>query len=128
MTENTSPKYSAIRYYFLYLTVFTIGLLAIYYFFRNSMPMSAMYVIPVFYLVTAVSHLLLKQSLIGAGRSFLMNFLLGMTIKMFAYLVFLAVMMMGLKETSVMFIATFFICYVLFTGFELMMLRPLMKR
>ncbi|MBE2246845.1 MAG: hypothetical protein IAE67_06270 [Candidatus Competibacteraceae bacterium] len=128
MSNTPSPQTPLLRFYFLYLSIFTLVLLFLFFFFQKSLPLSAMFIVPVFYVITSISHIFLKKSLSGNGKGFLQLFLLGMTVKMMAYLIFLAVMMIGMKETSTLFVIVFFFCYVLYTTFEILMLRPLMKK
>jgi hypothetical protein len=113
--------------YFIYISLLTIFLLGIYFAFKDLLPNNAMYIIPAFYIITTLSHFLLLRALTRDPKKFLNYFLGAMSFKMLSYLIFLAVMFLGYQGLSISFVMVFFGCYVVYTLFEILFLRPLMR-
>lgn len=128
MASNASPAQAALKYYFLYLSIITVVLMAVYYFLKDQLPANADFIIPAFYIITSGSHFLLQRALTREPKKFHNYFLAAMAFKMLAYLLFLAVMFLGFRGISMQFVAVFFSCYLVYTTFEILMLRPLMKK
>ncbi len=128
MAPNTSPSQTALKNYFLYLSFITVALMAVYYFLKDQLPANADFIIPAFYIITSGSHFLLQRALTREPKKFYNYFLAAMAFKMLAYLLFLAVMFLGFRGISMPFVAVFFSCYLVYTTFEILMLRPLMRK
>jgi hypothetical protein len=128
MVSNTSPAQATLKNYFLFLSIITVVLMVVYYFFKDQLPANADFIIPAFYIITSGSHFLLQRALTREPKKFYNYFLAAMAFKMLAYLLFLAVMFLGFQGISLTFVAVFFSCYLVYTTFELLMLRPLMKK
>lgn len=128
MSQPSSSTPAALKNYFLYLSLITVVLMAVYYFFKNQLPANADFIIPAFYVITSGSHFLLQRALTREPKKFYNYFLAAMAFKMLAYLLFLAVMFLGFRGITMEFVAVFFSCYLVYTTFEILMLRPLMKK
>lgn len=128
MARSSSPAQSALKNYFFYLSFITVVLMVVYYFLKDKLPTNADFIIPAFYIITSVSHFLLQRALTREPKKFYNYFLAAMAFKMLAYLIFLAIMFLGFQGIRMEFVAIFFSCYLVYTIFEILMLRPLMKK
>lgn len=128
MATNSTPAQTALKNYFFYLSFITVVLMAVYYFLKDKLPANADFIIPAFYIITSVSHFLLQRALTREPKKFYNYFLAAMAFKMLAYLIFLAIMFLGFQGITMEFVAIFFSCYLVYTTFEILMLRPLMKK
>jgi len=114
--------------YFIVLSLITMGLSAGYIAFRKASGLPLVdenfLIIPAFYLITGISHQLLLRSISTNPNRFQMNFIMAMAFKMLAYLAFLGLMFYISNEGITMnFVLLFFLCYLLYTGFEMLALR-----
>jgi len=114
--------------YFIVLSLITMGLSAGYIAFRKASGLPLVdenfLIIPAFYLITGISHQLLLRSISTNPNRFQMNFMMAMAFKMLAYLAFLGLMFYISNEGITMnFVLLFFLCYLLYTGFEMLALR-----
>lgn len=114
--------------YFLLLSLISLALSASYIAFRKASGLSLVddnfLIIPAFYLITGISHQLLLRSVSSNPSRFQMNFMMAMGFKMLAYLAFLGLMFYISSEGITMaFVLLFFLCYIIYTGFEMFALR-----
>jgi hypothetical protein len=114
--------------YFIYLSILTILLLVVYYFLKDKLPVSAAYIIPAFYLITAGAHYLLMKSINQNPRKFYYYFLAAMSFKMLAYLTVLSLILLIDGQITIEFVIAFFAVYVCYTVFEMAMILPRAKR
>jgi hypothetical protein len=114
--------------YFLVLSLISLGLSAGYIAFRKASGLTLVdenfLVIPAFYLITGISHQLLLRSVSANPNRFQMNFMMAMAFKMMAYLAFLGLMFyISTDGITMTFVLLFFLCYLVYTGFEMLALR-----
>lgn len=116
--------------YLIYISILTLVLSIVYYGIKESMelPYNTFFIIPAFFVITVVAHLLLMRSAQAMkSRSFATYFMGAMGFKMFAYMVFLAVMHLALGGIDIHFVMIFFSVYLVYTTFEMIFLLPLAK-
>lgn len=123
-----SLKISDYKTYFIYLSILTIALLVIYYFVREKLPLSAAYIIPSFYLITAGSHYLLVKSITKEPKKFQLYFLSAMAFKMLAYLMVLTIILFLDGTITIDFVVAFFAAYLCYTAFEMAIILPMSKK
>lgn len=114
--------------YFLLLSLISVALGGGYIAFRKAAGLSLVdenfLIIPAFYFITGISHQLLLRSVGSNPARFQMNFMMAMGFKMLAYLAFLGLMFYISSEGITMaFVLLFFVCYLIYTGFEMFALR-----
>ena len=114
--------------YFLGLTGITGLLLLLFFSLPNVVPPHGFLVIAAFYFITGLSHFLLIRAVTANPNKFQTHFLGAMAFKMFAYLVFLALVHFLVQPINLPFVLTFFVCYLVYTTFELLYLQWMRKK
>jgi hypothetical protein len=76
------------------------------------------WLIALFYIVTALVHLILLRITTLNPRKFVGFFMLATTVKLMVYLIVLVVYVFFVKEGLLAFILSFFILYIIYTIFE----------
>lgn len=122
------PRFNDFKSYFIYLSILTVVLLAVYYFVREKLPLSAAYIVPAFYIITAGAHYLLVQSVTKEPKKFQLYFLSAMAFKMLAYLMVLSLIVFMDGTITIEFVIAFFITYICYTGFEMIIILPMSKK
>lgn len=114
--------------YFLGLTGITGLLLVIYFLLSDKLPFQAFLIVVAFYFITGISHFILVKSITSQPTKFQTYFLGAMAFKMFAYLVFLALVHFVVSPINLSFVLCFFVCYVVYTAYEMLYLRTINKK
>lgn len=115
--------------YMIYISILTIVLLATFYILNSQIHLSLQtnYVIPVYFLITVFTHLILSRAFSKDPKKFSINFMGGLAVKMLASFAFLTAMFIGFKGIEVDFVAVFMAVYVVYTIFEVVYLKPMAK-
>ena len=104
--------------------------MAVYYIVKDKLSYQTAYIIPAYFLITLLTHLILKGAFgkdpdpSKFGRSFMG----GLAFKMLASFAFLTIMFMGFGGIDPDFVAVFMVVYVIYTVFEIIYLKPLSKK
>lgn len=122
------PTTNNYRNYFMYLSVLTIILLVVYYFVKDKLPVNSAYIIPSFYVITAVAHYLLTKSLNKDPRKFYLFFMSAMAFKILAYLMVLTIIAVAGGGINIDFVIAFFSVYLCYTIFEMAIILPRARR
>ena len=119
-----------LKNYVIYISILTILLMVGYYFVRHQLSVQTAYIIPAYFLITLLTHLILKGAFsknpdpTKFGRSFMG----GLAFKMLASFAFLTIMFMAFGGVNMDFVAVFMGVYLIYTVFEIVYLKPLSKK
>lgn len=114
--------------YTIYLCILTAVLLTVQYFFRDQLHYSTIYIVPVFFIITLLTHFILVKSKNQDPKKFQMYFFGAGAIKVLGYFAFIAIVYIATGTLTKSFAAVFMITYLIYTLFEMMLLRPLAKK
>lgn len=113
--------------YIIYLSILTILLLVIYFTIKDQVSLQCAYVIPVYFLITLVTHFFLAKAFAKKPKNFSVHFMGGLAFKMLASLAFLTITYLVYNEITKDFVAVFMGVYLVYTLFEIIYLKPLSK-
>ena len=116
-----------LKNYIIYLSILTIVLLAIYFTIKDQLPLQCAYVIPVYFLITLVTHFFLAKAFAKKPKNFSVHFMGGLAFKMMASLAYLTVTYAVFGSIEKDFVVVFMGVYLVYTLFEIIYLRPLSK-
>lgn len=119
---------SKMKNYTIYLCALTAILLTVQYFFKDQLHYTTIYIVPVFFIITLLTHLILVKSKSKDPRKFQMYFFGAGALKVLGYFAFIAVVYIAAGTLTRSFAAVFMIVYLIFTLFEMILLRPLAKK
>lgn len=117
-----------LKNYVVFLFIITAILAAVYYFLKDKLHYQTVSVIPVFMIITLVSHLLLMKAVSKDPKKFFMNFITAMAVKMFAFFFYLTAMYLIYGEITNSFAFVFFVVYLVYTLFEMIYIYPIAKQ
>ncbi len=114
--------------YFIYVSLLTVALMAAYYFLKDHFPPSAVFIIPVFFVITVTSHLLLLRAMTREPGKFQMYFMAATALKVLGSFLFLTVMYLAGGGIDKGFVLAFMGTYIIYTFFEMIVLLPMTRR
>jgi hypothetical protein len=101
--------------------------MVVYFFLRDRFAPQTAYVIPGYFTITMVTHLILRIAFSKDPKKFSMNFIGALAFKMLASFAFLTIMYMAFQGISKDFVVVFMSVYLIYTVFEIVYLKPLAK-
>lgn len=117
-----------LKNYVIYISILTMILMTVYFFIRHQLSYQTAYIIPAYFLITMVTHLILKGAFSKDPTKFAQGFMGGLAFKMLASFAFLTTMYMIFGGIEMDFVAVFMGVYLIYTVFELVYLKPLSKK
>jgi hypothetical protein len=116
-----------LKNYVIYISILTLIMMIAYFFLRERFAPQTAYIIPGYFLITMVTHLILRIAFSKDPRKFSMNFIGALAFKMLASFAFLTIMFMAFEGLTKDFVAVFMVVYLIYTVFEIAYLKPLAK-
>jgi len=117
-----------LKNYIIYICLITIALMVGYYFFKDKLALQTAYIIPAFFLITLVGHMILMRAVTRDAKKFYINFIGAMAFKMLAYFFFLTIMFLAYKEINTDFLVVFMSVYLVYTVFEMIYVYPIARK
>src|SRR5688572_21825109 len=104
-----------LKNYVIYISILTLVMIVVYYFLRDKFAPQTAYIIPAYFAITMISHLILRIAFSRDPKKFAMNFVGALAFKMLGAFAFLTIMYVAFGGITKDFVMVFMVVYIIYT-------------